>query len=253
MTALTRERMSNFERWTYHLFTLAVGNKAFKNGLACIDLSTGKCEPGHIESDLVYIGKFAETIDASLAEASVNVNLGMEIEVEWWNNDTVSPVLAASLLSTAYILDDQTVSADGSGRSAAGRVWAVDALKGVAIQKVAASSGGVSGSLDSLEGVPTALSAFSSNNINLADNPNSGAVYNVPTTAGVSTITLPAVAVDGTILYFSADGVANGHTVQYRDATGPVVLTTALTASKRHLAIAVRKGAVWVANAYVSP
>jgi len=253
VTALVRERMSNFERWTYHLFNLAVGNKALKNGMACIDLSTGKCEPGHAESDLVYIGKFAETVDASLAETPVNVNLGMEIEVEWWANDTISPVLAASLLSTAYILDDQTVSADGSGRSVAGRVWAVDTLKGDRHQKVAASGGGSAGSLDSLEGVPTALSAFSSNNINLPDNPNSGAVYAVPATAAASTITLPATAVDGTILYFAADGALNAHTVQYRDATGPVLLTSALTASKRHSVIATRKGAIWVATYTVSP
>lgn len=240
------------ERWTHHLFPLAVGNKGWKNGIATIDLSTGKCEPGHVESDLFYIGKFDETIDATLAETMINVNLGMEIEIEWWANDTVSPVTAAMLCSVCYILDDQTVSSDGSGRSTAGRIWAVDSVKGVAVQKTAAVGGAV-GSLDSLEGVPTAIAAFSSNAILLPDNPNSGAVYDVPTTGAASTITLPTVAVDGTILYFTADGTKNGHAVTYKDQTGAVSLTAALTASKRHLVTAVRKGSIWTATAGVSP
>lgn len=244
--------MSNVERWTHKQFPLAVGNKAFKGGFATIDLSTGKCEPGHIESDLAAIGKFNETVDATLVEKLVDVDLGTEIEVVWWANDTVSPVTAAMLLSVAYILDDQTVSSDGSGRSVAGRVWGVDSVRGVAIQKIGVSPTAI-GSLDSLEAVPTTIPAFSSNNINVAANPNSGAIYDIPTTAAASTVTLPAGATDGTLLYFTADGTKNAHTVQYRDATGPVNLTTALTAAKRHLVIAAFKGTSWFCNAYVSP
>jgi len=252
VTALIQERMSLIERWTHHLFTLASGNKAYKGGLACMDLSTSKVEPGHVESDLVWIGKFDETVDASLADKEVNVDLGTEIEVVWWANDTVSPVLSTNLLSTCYILDDQTVSADGTSRSVAGRVWAVDAVKGVAVQKLGPQASVIS-SLDGLELLSTALAAFSSNDIALASNPNANAVYDVPTTAAASTITLPATAVDGTILYFTADGTKNAHTVTYRDATGPTNLTAALTASKRHLVIAVNKGGKWFANAHVSP
>lgn len=245
--------MSSMERWTHHLFPLAIGNKSFKNGLATIDLSTGKCEPGHVESDLVVIGKFDEAIDATLVETPVNVNLGMEIEIEWWANDTVSPVTAAMLLSMCYVLDDQTVSSDGSGRSIAGRIWAVDTLKGVAVQKVLGGATAAVGSLDSLEAVPTTIAAFSSNAITLPDNPNSNAIYDVPTTGAASVINLPTVAVDGTLLYFTADGTKNGHTVTYKDQTGAVALTAALTASKRHLVVAARKGSLWFANPYVSP
>lgn len=79
-------------------------------------------------------------------------------------------------------------------------------------------------------------------------------VYEVPTTAANSTITLPAAAPVGTVVTFVADGTKNGHTVQYVDATGTVNLTTALTASKRHQVRAVKLSAtVWTANAYVSP
>lgn len=252
MTALVQSKMSLTERWTYKEFPLAVGNKAFKNGMCAIDLSTGKVEPAHVESDLLIIGRFAEDMDATLIERSVNVNLGIEIEVEWWANDTGSPVTAAMFGTLCYALDDQTVTSDPSGKSIAGRVWGVDAVRGVAVQKLQSVPAAV-GSLDGLETVPTALPAFTANNINLADNPNSGAVYDVPTTAAASTITLPATAVDGTILYFTADGTKNAHTVQYRDATGPTNLTAALTAAKRHLVIAIRKGPIWLANAHVSP
>lgn len=79
------------------------------------------------------------------------------------------------------------------------------------------------------------------------------AVYAVPTTAANSTITLPAAAPDGTRVYFVADGTNNGHTVQYRDATGPANLTAAATASKRHMCTAIKEGAAWYATLAVSP
>lgn len=252
MTALANERMRSVERWTYKTFPLAVGNKAWKGGIACLDLSTGKVEPGHAETDLFVIGTFAETVDATAAEKQVNVNFGMEIEVEWFDNSLSNAVAAANVGSLCYVEDDQTVTTSPTGASIAGRVWAVNATDGVAVQKLAALPPAVA-SLNGLVGVETALAAFSSNNINVPDNPNSGAVYDVPATGAASTITLPATAVEGTFLRFVADGTKNGHTVQYRDATGPVNLTTALTASKRHQVDATFLNGIWTASAYVSP
>lgn len=253
MTALTKERMSAMEKWTFKQFALAVGNKAFKNGLAAIDQSTGKCEPGHAEGDLFPIGKFAETIDATSAEKQVNVYLQEEIEIEWWKNDTGTPVTAAMLTSVCYVLDDQTVTADATGASVAGRVWAVDATKGVAVQKLSGGSGSPGSTVGGLELVETTLAAFSSNNINVPSDPSSGAVYEIPATGAASTVTLPATANEGTELTFLADGTLNGHTVQYRDATGPTNITTALTASKRHSVKATFLNSAWRAIAYVSP
>jgi hypothetical protein len=99
------------------------------------------------------------------------------------------------------------------------------------------------------------LAAFAANAITPAATALShDAIYDVPTTAGVSTITLPAASAIGTRVSFCADGTKNGHTVQYIDATGSVALTTALLASKRHLVICVKESAtIWVANAYVGP
>lgn len=128
--------MQDIEAWKYHLFTLAVGNKAWKGGMACIDQSTGLCEPGHVEADLFRIGKFAETVDATAVAKQVNVDLEREIWVEWWANDTATPVTAAMLTKVCYILDDQTVTADATGASIAGRIWAVDPVRGVAVQRL---------------------------------------------------------------------------------------------------------------------
>jgi hypothetical protein len=253
MTALATQRMSKTERWTRKQFTLASGNVAFKNGIACLDLSTGKVEPGHAETDLLVIGKFAENVDATAADTLVDVDLGKEIEVEYWANAEGGDACAATDVgSLCYVLDDQTVTITPTAHSVAGRIWAVDATRGVAVERLQAVPADPA-TLGGLGAVETALAAFSSNNINVGNNPNSGSIHDVPTTGAASTITLPATAVEGTILYFVADGTKNGHTVQYRDATGPVNLTTALTASKRHLVIATFLNAIWNANAYVSP
>lgn len=246
MTAMSKEKTRSFERWTYRQFPLAVGNKAWKHASIGIDLSTGKVEPAHAESDLFIIGVAAETIDATSVEKLLNVNLGTEIEVEWWANG--SAIAATDLGKICYFADDQTVTLTAGG-CIAGRIWAVDTTKGVAVQKLTNSllSGGDSpvASVDP--------GAFAAGDLVIAASPASGAAMPIPATAAASTVTLPAAATEGTVLYFTADGVANAHTVQYRDATGPTNLTTALTALKRHLVVALFLGGKWRANAYVSP
>lgn len=252
MTALAKERMASTERWRYKQFPLAVGNKGFKNGAAGIDLSTGKVEPGHAETDLFMIGKFAETIDATSAEKLINVDLCRELEIEWWENSAGSPLDAGDVGGLCYVEDDQTVTGDSSGASVAGRVWAVDSTRGVAVERLTTIPASPA-SLVGLELDDTDPGAFASNDLVIGDNPNSGAVYEIPMTGAASTVTLPGTAIEGTALHFVADGTLNGHTVQYRDATGPANLTTALTASKRHLVTAIFLNGKWRANAYVSP
>ena len=135
MTALTRERASSIERWTYHLFPLAATKKAWKGGIAAFELGTGKVVPAAADTDHLVIGKFADSVDATEGERKVNVNLGMEIEVEWWSNDAGSPVAADDLGMLRYVLDDQTASMATTG-PVLGRVWAVDPTRGVAVQKL---------------------------------------------------------------------------------------------------------------------
>ena len=136
MTDIATARPLNFERWGYKQFPLAVTNIAYKGTLAALDLSTGKCEPGHVEADLLTLGTFDETVDATSEEKLVNVRLSREIEVAWFANSTGTPITAIGGL--CYLEDNQTVTGDPTGASVAGRVWAVDAVKGVAVELAAA-------------------------------------------------------------------------------------------------------------------
>ena len=243
MTALQASKMSSFEKWGQKQFTLTSGKIAYKNGAAGIKLGTGQVQPMAAAPDMLYIGKFYEDMDATSAAKLVNVDLE-NVLVDWFVNSGSSPVAATDLGALCYFADDTTVQIAPGGGSVAGRVWGVDALKGVAVQRLA--SGNASGGV-----LPeNTLAAFSSNNTNA---PAIAGIYDIPTTGAASTVTLPAAGVEGQVLYFVADGTKNGHTVTYRDATGPVSLTTALTASKRHLVIATFLNGLWFANAYVSP
>lgn len=250
MTALSAARMLTHETWTRAKFTLAANNAAWKGGAAALDLSTGRVEPAHVETDLFYIGTFVESKASSASEQQVEVHLGREITVYWFANG--SSIDDTDIGSLCYFDDDQTVSTTSTGKSVAGRIWAVDSTLGVAVEKLQAVPAAIA-TLDGLPGVDTDPGSFVSNDLVIADSPNPGAIFEIPATAAASTVTLPATATEGTILYFVADGTNNGHTVQYRDATGPTNLTTALTASKRHQVTAVFLNSKWTAAAYVSP
>lgn len=246
MSNLTKPRQQSWEKWRDHLFTLAVGQKVWRGseiGMA----PDGKVKKMGSDPDLRYIGTAKQDVDATDAAKSLNVDLGEEITLRWWGNDATSPVNAIGGL--AYALDDQTATRDPS-YAAIGLVWAISATDGVLVQKLQPALtelGGVGGGGRAID-----LPGYTSNNAAPADIV-SGALYDVPTTAAAVTITLPADAEEGTNAWFSADGVKNAHTVTYRDATGPVALTTALTALKRHLVHVVMLDGTWRANAYVSP
>jgi len=244
MTALAANRAVREERWTYKEFTLASGNIAYQGGAAFYNMATNKVVPGQASSTLVYIGTFVDKVDASAADKTVNVHLIEEVVITYFANATAGDAVAATdVMKDCYFLDDQTVTITRAAHVVAGRVWVVDSTKGVGIQKLPTAR--------STQPIPT-LGAFAAGDNAPADIIN-GAVYNIPATAANSTFTLPAAAVDGTVAYFSADGTNNGHTLQYRDATGPTNLTTALTASKRHLVVATKVNGKWTCNAYVAP
>jgi hypothetical protein len=245
MAALITERRRRASSWKHKQFTLKSGTKSFYGGAACIERASGKVVPGTPgpSGTLVFIGIFDETVDATLADQVVNIDLLREVNVEWLDNDAGTPVVATDVGGGCYLLDDHTVTGAPAVDAFAGTVWAVDATKGVAVERSQSTD-------DKLPNAPAI--AFAAN----ASAPaaiQSGAVYDVPVTAGASTITLPAAAPDGTLAFFTADGTKNGHTVQYLDATGATAITTALTASKRHLVEVIKRGGKWFANAYVSP
>jgi hypothetical protein len=139
MTAAVNQRQQIIERWTHHLFPLLVGTRAWKGAACGLDPLTGKVQPmaaGLV--DLVHIGTFDEDLDATGAEWPVQVDLGMEIELRRYANDTGTAVDPADVGALCNFLDDQTVTM-GAG-PIAGRVWHVDPVLGVAVEKLAFSA-----------------------------------------------------------------------------------------------------------------
>lgn len=243
MTAAAKNRSRKRAAWKFKEFTLAITFEAFKYARAAIDLGTGKVVPASADPNHLPIGWFAEAVDATAAAKAVTVELDREIEIEWLANDAGTAVVAADVGKLCFGLDDQTVTMDPANANATYRVWAVDATKGVAVQALEVFS--------PLASQPDA-GAFAAGDYAPAEIVH-GSINDVPMTAANSTLTLPAASADGTVAHFVADGTKNGHTVQYRDETGPANLTTALTASKRHMVTVSKLGGKWFANAYVSP
>lgn len=254
MTALTDRKARDFETLGTHEFTLS-GVKVFQGSQAVGILSganAGKVtKPGAVAGILaagIALGIFTETVDATAADATVSVRLQNEIEVEWLAND--GTITSANVFGICYYVDDATVglkgaAADGSApRSRAGRIWLIDTLLGVAVQieRDQSSSYKPVGILPA----PVAADVIPVEIVN-------GAVYDGPTLAANSTLTLPATPPDGIEAVVLYDGVKNGFTLQVRDATGPTNLTAALTASKRLRIHLSSLGGKWFASSAVSP
>jgi hypothetical protein len=248
MTALAANKALNREVWNDHTFTLKSGENVFKGALIAFELGTAFVVEATGASDELVIGTAMEAVNATAAAKSIAVRLEREVNILYLANG--SSIATANQGQLCYVTDDQTVSLTpiAAGASLAGRIWTVDSVRGVGVELIAGLTTG--GAILS----QTALPAHAANDVILtAALAVPGSIYDIATTAGASTVTLPAGVAEGTELTFVADGTKNGHTVQYRDATGPTNLTTALTASKRHMVIAVFLNGIWNANAYVSP
>lgn len=138
MSALTQARMSEEFQFSSIALPLAASQSVFQGGIACADTTTGTVKKGAAaNANLLKIGEFAETYDNSAGTASVQVlvRLDHEVTAYFYDNATgANAVTATDLFTDVYILDDHTVTKASSGNSKAGRVWAVDAVKGVAVE-----------------------------------------------------------------------------------------------------------------------
>jgi hypothetical protein len=133
-------RMTRNEAWSYA--EIAMTNAvAFERGeLAVVDTATGLLTKGAASTTQIPIGYF-ESDGTGDGSTAVRVRLFKEVVIHWWDNDTVTPVVAADLLSPCYIKDDRTVTGDATGASAAGRVWAVNTTNGVAVEMFGFAAG----------------------------------------------------------------------------------------------------------------
>lgn len=112
---------------------------AHEGGLACIDKADGSLVRGKAGTTLVPIGLFIDVGEAGVTgngTLTVKVRLFKEVWAWWFVNDTGTAVVDANFGEECYILDDQTVTGDGTGRSKAGRVWEVNSAKGVLVEPV---------------------------------------------------------------------------------------------------------------------
>lgn len=207
-------------------------------------LSTGLCVAGAATPGMRILGVAMETVDNSAGDSGVYCDI--ERGAFWFaNSASTDEILDDHLGEKCYLVDDNTVAALASaGRPVAGRVVAISATDGVCVE--------ICGDEDSDSSVGVLPAVVSADFILPVASVVRGAIYDIGTTAANSTVTLPASAPNCTI-YFHADGTKNGHTITYRDATGPVTLTAALTASKRHLAIATCLGGKWAVTVTAAP
>lgn len=112
---------------------------AHEGGLACIDKADGALVRGKAGTTLVPIGLFIDVGESGVTgngTLTVKVRLFKEVWAWWFVNDTGTPVVDANFGEECYVLDDQTVTGDATGRSKAGRVWEVSATKGVLVEPV---------------------------------------------------------------------------------------------------------------------
>lgn len=249
MTAQSAGRPITRGRISEPTFVLKSGEVVWKGALIAFELGTAFVVEATGASDELVIGTAIEDTNASAAAKPISVRLEREVNTVFFKNG--SSIATANQGQLCYVTDDQTVSLtpNASGACLAGRIWSVDSTLGVEVELIAGLTPG------GATLAQTALPAHVSNDVILtAALAVPGSIYDIATTAANSTVTLPATGVaEGTVVTFVADGTKNGHTVQYRDATGPVNLTAALTASKRHVVTAIYLNGLWFATADISP
>lgn len=145
MTALLAPRHWRKKSMSVAELAAAASNTYYQGALVGFDTSTGLLIKGQPSTTFWPIGVVAETKVVGSGGGTVLVHLFRELWAWWFVNDTT--VTSAMVGGLCYVLDDQTVSGtDGSNtRSVMGRVWAVDAAKGVLVEPVYISTGDLSG------------------------------------------------------------------------------------------------------------
>jgi hypothetical protein len=144
MTALTKPRRTREVSLKQILRVLKNAAVAHEGGMACIDTADGSLVPAAVSATLVPIGYFIDVGETGVTgdgTKTVKVRLFKEVIAWWYTNDTGTPITDAKFASVCYALDDQTVTGNATGKSKAGRVWGVDATKGVLVEPAIAAAG----------------------------------------------------------------------------------------------------------------
>ena len=133
--ALTKMRMTKVVKST-GMALLSTAEQVYQGGLACFDTSTGLVKKGAASTTLIPIGHYRE--DQLVASGgTANVEFFRELNAMWFLNSASTDAIAQTEVgSNVYVVDDQTVAktSNSNARSIAGRVWKVDATKGVLVE-----------------------------------------------------------------------------------------------------------------------
>jgi hypothetical protein len=138
MSALSGPRAGRQETIKSRNLVLAASTAVYAGGVAAIDTSANvvtKQVAGN--ANLIAVGTFEASVDnsGSTATAYVHVTLSREINCYWLDSATgANAVTAANLYENVYMLDDHTVTTASSSNAVSGRVWDVDATRGVLVQ-----------------------------------------------------------------------------------------------------------------------
>lgn len=130
MAALTAARVILVPKGSIKKFSapLKAGQKAWENGLCCIDTaSAGSVTPGAVSTTLEPIGWFTASVDNSAstaATAAVGVELFTEKEIQYWDSVTgAGAITASNLFQKVYVASDHELTTTSTGASPYGIVW----------------------------------------------------------------------------------------------------------------------------------
>ncbi len=103
---------------SYPVDALAV---IYEGGIVCLD-ATGYAVPGATATTLITVGRALASVTGGAADGDVSVPVSVGI-FRYVNGSSIAQVDVGGL---AYVVDDQTVSTNASGKSIAGPIEAVD-------------------------------------------------------------------------------------------------------------------------------
>lgn len=121
MAALTADRNTPRRAGDQYEYPVAASTEIFAGSLVVLD-SDGNVKPGETDTGLVAVGRADEYAHntGSAGALRVKVRAGT---FKWASGDAIAK---DSIGDTAYVVDDQTVSKDGTGKSPAGRIVDVE-------------------------------------------------------------------------------------------------------------------------------
>lgn len=126
MTAAISDRNTPRRERGLLVVAIAAATTVHNGLIACVN-ANGYAVEGSTATDLIYLGRFEETVTNAGAAGDVSVRIRTN-EAFQFENSATDPVTQSNFGDFCFIEDNQTVAAtDGTGtRSKAGRVVGID-------------------------------------------------------------------------------------------------------------------------------